>query len=92
MIYLRQYKNLIFLVLGILFLLILFFSDPLGFYAQRAHDRAVIYNKMKIEEAQTAKYIAIIKAEADAELERIRLGLKESADVKESEGVGEDVN
>ena len=70
----RQYKNLIFVVVGVLFLLIIFFGDPLGFYAQRSHDRAMIYNSILVERAQTEKRIAIIKAEADAELERIRLG------------------
>lgn len=71
---LKQYKNLILLVIAVLLVIALIAADPLGFCTQRAHDRAAIRNQMEIEKAQTEREIAIIKAQTEAELLRIRNG------------------
>ena len=71
---LKQYKNLILLVIAVILVIALIAADPLGFCTQRAHDRAAIRNQMEIEKAQTEREIAIIKAQTEAELLRIRNG------------------
>jgi len=71
---LKQYKNLILLVIAVLLVIALIAADPLGFCTQRAHDRAAIRNQMEIEKALTEREIAIIKAQTEAELLRIRNG------------------
>ena len=77
---LKQYKNLILLVLAAVFILILIVADPLGFCAKRAHERAAIRNEMAIEKAEAERQIAIIRAQTDAELERISRGLEPETD------------
>lgn len=72
----KQYKNLILLAVAVILLVTLIASDPLGFCAKRAHDRAAIRNQMAIEKAEADKQIAIIKAQTDAELKRIELGFE----------------
>ena len=72
----KQYKNLILLAVAVLLVIGIIAADPLGFCAQRAHDRAAIHNQMAIEKAEAEKQIAIIKAQTDAELERISMGLE----------------
>lgn len=67
----KQYKNLILLMAGVIFVIAVLAADSLGFYAKRAHDRAAIHNQIAIERAEAEKQIAIIKAETDAELKRI---------------------
>ena len=81
---LKQYKNLILLATAIILLAALIAADPLGFCAQRAHDRAVIHNQMAVEKAEAEQQIAIIKARTEAELKRIEQGL-EPADSTETE-------
>lgn len=71
---LKRYKNLILLSAAVILLIALVASDPLGFCAQRAHDRAAIRNQMAIERAEADKQIAIIKAQTDTELKRIEMG------------------
>lgn len=71
----KQYKNLILLVAVVILFLIMIVSDPLGFCAKRAHDRAAIYNQIAIEKAEADRQVAIIHAERDAQLERIGQGL-----------------
>ena len=71
---LKRYKNLILLSAAVILLIALVASDPLGFCAQRTHDRAAIRNQMAIEKAEADKQIAIIKAQTDAELKRIEMG------------------
>ena len=71
----KQYKNLILLALAAISLIILVASDPLGYCTRRAHERAAIRNEMAVEKAEAEKKIAIIKAQTDAQLERIRQGL-----------------
>lgn len=71
---LKQYKNLILLVTAVILLVALIAADPLGFCAQRSHDRAAIRNQIAIEKAEAEKQIAIIKAQTDAELKRIEMG------------------
>ena len=71
----KQYKNLILLAAAVILVVTLIAVDPLGFCAQRAHDRAAIRNQMAIEKAEADKQIAIIKAQTDAELKRIEMGL-----------------
>ena len=73
---LKQYKNLILLVLAVVFLIILIAADPLGFCAKRAHERAAIRNEMAIEKAEAEKKTAMIKSQTVAQLERIRQGLE----------------
>lgn len=70
----KQYKNLILLAAVAVFLILLVAADPLGYFARRVHDRAAIRNAMAIEEAETEKKVALIKAEMDAELRRIMAG------------------
>ena len=82
---LKQYKNLILLVLAVVFIIILIAADPLGFCAKRAHERAVIRNEMAIEKAEADRQIAIIKAQTDAELERISRGLEPETDEQVTE-------
>ena len=86
----RQYKNLILLSVAVILLVALIASDPLGFCAQRAHDRAAIYNQMAVEKAEAEKQIAIIRAQTDAELERIAKGGDLTEDVS-YEGPAEDI-
>ena len=81
----KQYKNLILLILAALFLVVLVASDPLGFCAKRAHDRAAIYNQMAVEKAEAEKEIAVIQARTEAELERIRQGLEVPEEETETE-------
>ena len=71
----KQYKNLILLAAAVILVVTLIASDPLGFCAQRAHDRAAIQNQMAIEKAEAEQQIAIIKARTEAELKRIDSGL-----------------
>ena len=71
---LKRYKNLILLSAAVILLIALVASDPLGFCAQRAHDRAAIRNQMAIEKAEAEQQIAIIKARTEAELKRIEQG------------------
>ena len=82
---LKQYKNLILLVLAVVFIIILIASDPLGFCTKRAHERAAIQNEMAIEKAEADRQIAIIKAQTDAELERISQGLEPETDEQVTE-------
>ena len=81
----KQYKNLILLILIAVFLALLVASDPLGFCAKRAHDRAAIYNQMAVEKAEAEKEIAVIQARTEAELERIRQGLEVPEEETETE-------
>ena len=67
----KQYKNLILLAVAVLLVIGIIAADPLGFCAQRAHDRAAVYNQIAIEKAEAQKQIAIIQAQMDAELKRI---------------------
>ena len=81
----KQYKNLI-LVVGIaLLLMVLIASDPLGFCAQRSHDRAAIRNQIAIEKAEAEKEIAIIRARTEYELKQIEQGLPVTEEVPEAE-------
>ena len=82
---LKQYKNLMLVVLAVVFLIILIAADPLGFCAKRAHERAAIRNEMAIEKAEAERQIAIIKAQTDAELERISRGLEPETDEQVTE-------
>ena len=70
----RQFKNLIMLLVVIVVLLACLLSDPLGYFVARAKYKAQIMNEIAIENAETAKKIAIIKAETEAELLRIKAG------------------
>ena len=88
---LKQYKNLILLVLAVVFMIILIAADPLGFCAKRAHERAAIRNEMAIEKAEAERQIAIIKAQTDAELERIGQGLETDMSEPEGDTTGADV-
>lgn len=72
----KQYKNLILVVLAIILLVGLVAADPLGFVTERRHQRAMIQNQIAVEKAEAEKQIAIIRAQTDAELERIRQGLE----------------
>ena len=66
-----QYKNLILLIIGITVFISLLFTDPLGYFTERAHQRAKIENQIAIERAETEKQISIIKAQTEAELKKI---------------------
>ena len=68
----KQFKNLIFLVVAIVIFVGCLVADPLGYYAARRQYRANIANQIAIAKAETAKRIAIIQAETEAELLRIR--------------------
>ncbi len=70
----KQFKNLIFLVISILVIIACLASDPLGYFASRAKYKAQIMNEIAIAKAETDKKIALIKAETEAELLRIRAG------------------
>ena len=70
----KQFKNLIILLAVIVALLACLLSDPLGYFVARAKYKAQIMNEIAIENAETAKKIAIIKAETEAELLRIKAG------------------
>ena len=71
----KQYKNLILLVIAILLVIGLVVCDPLGLLTERRHQRSMIQNQIAIEKAETEQRIAIIKAETNAELVRIQSGL-----------------
>ena len=68
----KQFKNLIFLVLGILLFCLVLALDPLGYFAMRRQHRAVNLNQIAIAQAETDKRIAIIHAETEAELLKIK--------------------
>lgn len=70
----KQYKNLILVAVAILLIIGVIASDPLGYMAGRRHQRALIQNQIAVEKAEAEKQIAIIRAQTDAELERIRNG------------------
>ena len=70
----KQYKNLILIAVAILLIIGIITSDPLGYVAERRHQRALIQNQIAVEKAEAEKQIAIIRAQTDAELERIRNG------------------
>ena len=84
-----QYKNLVLVVAAVILTVTFIASDPLGFCARRAHERAAIHNQMAIEKAEAEKQIAIIKAQTDAELKRLEqgedLGLEVTGDVPQEE-------
>ena len=67
----KQYRNLIILIAAVAIATLLLACDPLGYFAQRAHDRAAVYNQIAVEKAETNKQIAIINAQTEAELKRI---------------------
>lgn len=77
----KQYKNLIVLVMGLILVIVITAADPLGFFAERRHQRAAIRNQIAIEKAETEKQIALIKAEKDAGLLRIQRGGTVRSDV-----------
>lgn len=67
-----QYRHLIICILiGVLCFLYLC-SDPTGRAAQRKYERAKIENQIEIEKAETNKKLAIIEAEKEAEVLRIK--------------------
>lgn len=70
----KQYKNLILVAALAVFFIALLVGDPLGFFAQRAHERSAIHNQMAVEKAQAEQQIAIIQAQTEAELRRIEKG------------------
>ena len=70
----KQYRNLIILIVAVAIATLLLACDPLGYFAQRAHDRAAVYNQIAVEKAETNKQIAIINAQTEAELKRIAFG------------------
>ena len=72
----KQFKNLILLVLGIALLAALIASDPLCFIAKRSQERAAIYNQMAIEKAEAERQIAVIEAEKKAQIRAIELGVE----------------
>ncbi len=72
---LKQYKNMILLAVAIVLIISIIAMDPLGMIEKRRHERAEIRNRIAIEEAETAKRIALIQAEREAELIRIHQGL-----------------
>ncbi len=72
---LKQYKHLIIVVLGIIVVICVIVSDPFGMIVRRQQERAQIRNRIAIEEAETAKQIALIKAQQEAELIRIHQGI-----------------
>lgn len=65
----RQFQNLILLLVFILFLVWL---DPIVYFVKKSHERAEILNKIRIEQAETERQIALIKARTEAELAEIR--------------------
>ena len=69
----KQYRNLIFLVLIIAAAAGIMASDPLGHMAQRRYERAAIMNRAAIEKAETEKRVAILEAEKEAEIKRIEM-------------------
>lgn len=71
---LKQYKNLILLVVAILLVIVLVAADPLGFGTQRAYERAAVRNQMAVEKAKTEQEIAIIQAQTEAALLQIKNG------------------
>ena len=71
----KQYKNLILVVVAIVLVTLLIAGDPIGLLTERRHQRALIENQIALEKAETEQKIAIIKAQTDAELLRIQSGL-----------------
>ena len=69
----KQYRNLIFLLLAMAAAAGLLASDPLGCVAKRRYERAAIMNRMAIEKAETEKQIAVTEAEKEAEVKRIEM-------------------
>ena len=72
----KQYKNLILLVIGVILIVTLIASDPLGYCARRSYERAAIRNQMAIERAETEYQIAVIEAKRNAVIKRIENGLE----------------
>ena len=68
----KQFKNLILLVIGISLFCLILTLDPLGYFAVCRQYRAVILNQIAIAQAETDKRIAIIQAETEAELLKIK--------------------
>ncbi len=85
--YLKQYRNLIMVVLGVILVICVIAADPLGIIVKRQQERAQIRNQIAIEEAETAKQIALIQAEQEAELIRIHQGIVSvsAADIEEAQ-------
>lgn len=65
----KQFQNLILLITVILFLT---WFDPMVYFVKKSHERAEIFNKIRIEQAETERQIALIKAHMEAELAQIR--------------------
>ena len=70
---LKQYRNLIMMVFIIAAVAVIA-ADPFGVCINRAHERAAIRNQMRIEKVQTECEIAIIQAQTEAELIRLKSG------------------
>ena len=70
----KQYKNLIALIIAVVLIIAVIASDPLGCMARRRHERAAIRNQIAIEQAETDKRLAVIKAEKEAEIIRVYQG------------------
>ena len=75
-----QFKNLYLMIAGILMMLAFF--DSLGLFAARRQYRANIENQIMIAQAETRQKIAIIRAETEAALLRIKAEGTRHADAR----------
>lgn len=69
-----QFKNLELIIAGVLVLWAIILADPLGYCSARRQYRANIENQIAIARAETQHKIAVIKAQIEAELLRIKSG------------------
>lgn len=76
--WIKQYRHLLICILVIVLCFLWLCSDPSGRAVQRKYERQKIENQIQIGKAQTEKELAIIEAEKEAEVTRIRSGVAAS--------------
>lgn len=73
----KQYKNLIFLILIIVLICIFLKTEFLMYIARRNYEISALQNKIIVEQAETEQRISLIKANTQAELVKIWKNEKE---------------
>lgn len=69
-----QHINLVLLILVIIQCVLFLHSSFSGLNTQREYERQKLINQMEIEKVQTEKEIAILEAQKEAEVTRIKSG------------------
>lgn len=78
--WITKHGNLILLALIILECILSLYSSWSGLYVEREYKRQQVINQTRIEKAETDKTVALLEAQKEAEVYRIKAGIK--ADIR----------